>query len=473
VSRNFESDRLKKIRNYDLRKDLDIAKEYAWEYLNNIHKRSVYPNQVDIDNIQEFSEELNEEPSSPTEIIKKLHKYGSPATVAQNSGRYFGFVCGAMLPSSIPAKWLADVWDQNPAIYVMSPTVSKIESIVEGWLIDLFKFNKECTIGYVGGSATATFAGLVTARNYLLSKKGYDPFNRGITDLPKVKVVVGEGVHSTVFKALSLSGMGYDNVIRVPMDQEGRMIFSELPELDDMTIVVAQAGHLSTGAFDPIKEICEKAQKAGAWVHVDGAFGLWARVDKRFNHLTVGLELADSWSVDGHKTLNAPYDNGMIICKHSKLLLDAMNVEGSYIIRSKFRDGMLFTPEMSRRARVIDLWSSLKGLGKNGLGDMIYEMHAKAKYFAQRLNDLGFEIMNEIHFNQIIVHYSSNDETLKLIELIQKSGVMWLGGSKWQGKNIIRISISSYKTTYEDIDMCIDDFESQMMQLLFSGNQNV
>ncbi len=462
MSIKFTSDIMEIIRKQQIETTLNKAKKYAWEYISNIDERHVYPHESDRANLSIFDETLNKEPQSPDEILEMLNTYGSPATVAQTGGRYFGFVCGAIIPSAIPSKWLADAWDQNPAMFVLSPIASKIESVVEKWIIDLLKLPDKSSVGYVSGSSTASFVGICTGRNYLLSRKGFNPIENGLADMPKIKVVLGADAHSTIYKALSMAGLGSENVIKVPVDDQGRMIASEMPELDDLTLVIAQAGHVSSGAFDPFKEICEKAQASNAWIHIDGAFGLWARADTRFDELTQGIELADSWSVDGHKTLNAPYDNGIAICKHTQPLIDSMQMTGSYIITSDNRDGMMYTPEMSRRARAIDLWSTLKGLGQKGVADMIYEMHSKAAYFAMKLSENGVEILNDICFNQIIAKYQTDQKTIALIEALQKSGVMWLGGAKWKGQEIIRISVCSFRTTYDDIDLCINEFIKQI-----------
>ncbi|MCH4887865.1 aspartate aminotransferase family protein [Acidaminobacter sp. JC074] len=448
-----------KIRKQDISETLEQAKIYAQVYHESITDRRVYPTEHAIADLNILDTPLNDNPEEPMEILKLLNKYGSPATVAQTGGRYFGFVCGSIIPSSLPTKWLADTWDQNPAMFVLSPIASKIESIVEKWLLDLLGLPDQSRVGYVSGSSTATLVGICAARNYLLSKKGYDPIRQGLNELPRIKVIVGAGAHSTVYKALSLAGLGSDMVRTIPADDQGRMQAELLEDIDDLTLIIAQAGHVSSGAFDPMEKIFEKAKNTGAWIHVDGAFGLWAMADERFADSTKAIELADSWSVDGHKTLNAPYDNGIVICRHERSFVESMQMSGSYIIKSKDRDGMMYSPEMSRRARAIDLWSTLKGLGKQGIGEMVYEMHIKAGYFANKLSQIGFEILNHIHFNQIIARYQSNEATLKLIDAIQKSGVMWLGGAKWMNKDIMRISLCSYKTTYEDIDVCVEEIE--------------
>lgn len=453
----FKSKILEKIRNTNFEEDLNMAHKMAVEYIKNVDNMRVYPNQQAISNLQIFDEELSDEPVETYDILKRLNTYGSPATVAQTGGRYFGFVCGGILPSALSSKWITDVWDQNPVLYVLSPITSKIEDVTEKWLRDLLKLPDETVAGFVSGSTTATIIGLTTGRNMLLKNLGYDAIKKGLYNSPEIKVVLGEGAHSSVYKALSIIGLGSERVIKVPADDQGRIIVEKMPELDNRTLVILQAGNVNTGAFDNFEEICSKAKKAGSYVHVDGAFGLWALANEKFNHLTKGIELADSWSVDGHKTLNAPYDNGIILCRHKDMMVYSMHMVGSYIIFSDERDGMMYTAEMSRRARAIDMWATLKGLGKQGVSELVWELHQKAVYFSELLKEAGFEILNDVVFNQVLARYKSDEITSKLIKGIQESGVCWLGGSKWNGKTVMRISVSSYKTTYEDIDISVKE----------------
>lgn len=448
---------LEKIRNESFEQDLNLAHEMAVQYINEVDNMRVYPDKDTIDNLNVFEEELSNEPQKTVDILKQLNTYGSPATVAQTGRRYFGFVCGGILPAALSTKWLTDTWDQNPAMFVLSPVTSKIEDVTEKWLIDLLRLPKETVAGYVSGSSTATIIGLTTGRNLLLKNLGYDVIKNGLKDAPEIKIVIGEGAHSTVYKALSIIGLGNNKLIKVPTDEQGRMRADKMPELDNKTLVILQAGNVNSGAFDNFEEICFRANQAGAYVHIDGAFGLWTAANKRFNHLTKGIELADSWTMDGHKTLNTPYDNGIVLCKHKEMLIQSMHMTGSYIIYSENRDGMLYTSEMSRRARAIDLWATLKGLGKNGVSELVWELHQKAIYFSELLKDGGLEILNDVVFNQALVRFESDEKTELLINEVQKSGVCWLGGAKWDGKSVMRISVSSYKTTYTDIEISAND----------------
>lgn len=281
----FKSAVLEKIRNTNYQEDLSIAHKMAVEYINNVDNMRVYPNQQAICNLQAFDEELSNEPTETSEILKQLNDYGAPATVAQTGGRYFGFVNGGILPSALSSKWITDAWDQNPAMYVMSPITSKIESVTEKWIKDLLGLPNETVAGFVSGSTTATIIGLTTGRNMLLKNLGHDVIKNGLYNSPEIKVVLGEGAHSTVYKALSIIGLGSERVIKVPADEQGRMLVEKLPELDDRTLLILQAGNVNTGAFDNFEEICSKAKKAGAYVHVDGAFGLWAAANENLNIL--------------------------------------------------------------------------------------------------------------------------------------------------------------------------------------------
>jgi glutamate/tyrosine decarboxylase-like PLP-dependent enzyme len=449
----FESKILKNIREEEDFNSLDTAKSLALKYIRGVGGRRVFPDNEAITGLDHFNEELGYNAESPENILKMLDKYGSPATVAQTGGRYFGFVNGGIIPAALNVKWLIDAWDQNAALYVISPVTSRIEEVCEGWIKELLRLPPETAAGFVGGSSTATLCGLTAGRNHLLNNLGYDVAKKGLFNAPEIKVVVGEQAHSTVFKALSIIGLGAERIIKVPSDPQGRMKADKIPELDNRTLLILQAGNVNSGSFDDFKHICPAAQKANAWIHVDGAFGLWALACDDMKPLTEGLEMADSWSADAHKTLNSPYDNGIILCRHRDALTGAMHMTGSYIIYSENRDGMLYTPEMSRRARGIEIWATLKALGKKGVSELVLELHDKAEYFAGLLRDSGLDILNDVVFNQVLVHHINDEKTEKLIKLVQQSGVCWMGGARWQGKSVMRISVSSYKTSYEDIEI--------------------
>jgi glutamate/tyrosine decarboxylase-like PLP-dependent enzyme len=455
VKNSIRSKMSEEFRNKDL---FNHAQEFAYEYLEKALGRKVFPDVEAIRNMEFFQESFPETPGNAHSILETLHLYGSPATVSQIGGRYFGFVDGGVIPVALAARWLADFWDQNTAVYVMSPIVSKLEEITEGWLCDLFGLPEKTGAGFVSGSSLAIFCGLAAARFRLLQQLGWDVNKQGLGGAPRLRVVAGRQAHATVLKAVALLGFGTDNIEWVEVDSQGRMRADNVPELDERTILILQARNVNSGAFDPIDAICDVARKAHAWVHIDGAFGLWAAGSEELSYLTRGMEKANSWSVDGHKTLNTPYDNGVILCRDREALTQALQASGSYIVYGEERDGMLLTPEMSRRARVIELWAALKYLGKSGVDELVLGLHLRAVQFADELRDAGFQVLNDVVFNQVLVACDSDDLTQRTTELIQKSGECWVGGSRWFDKSVIRISVCSWVTSAEDISRSVRAF---------------
>ena len=437
--------------------------EYSMNYLNNSADRYIFPIDEDIKNLEVFDEAFPEKFSNAEDVLKKLNDFGSPATVSQIGGRYFGFVNGSALPVSLAAKNLSTYWDQNSALYVMSPIVSRLETIVEKWIKEIFHLSDEYVTGFVSGSSMATFCGLAASRYSLLKKQNWDVNEKGLNNAPDLRIVTGRHAHSTILKAVSLLGLGTDNIEWVDTDDQGRIRTDKIPELDERTILILQAGNVNSGSFDNFESICRKAKSRGAWIHIDGAFGLWAGASPKLQHLTKGIELADSLSVDGHKTLNTPYDCGILICSDKDALKSALHMSGSYILVSENRDGMFYTPEMSRRARVIELWAALKYLGSSGLDQMVTNMHNRAVQLRDELKKIpGFEILNDIHFNQILVACKTDELTVKTMEHIQESRVCWVGGSLWFGRKVIRISISSWATTEHDIHKSVISFADSL-----------
>jgi len=434
------------------------AKMYAYKYIDSLHDKNVFPSDEAIAGLDVFDEPMPDTPSSPSGILHQLGQFGSAATVAQSGGKYFGFVNGGYFPVSVASKWISDLWDQNSALYVMSPVASKLEEICEKWIVDLLGLPSGTAAGFVSGLSTAIICALAAARNELLLKQNWDVNQDGPFGAPPIRVVLGEQAHSSVFKALSLLGLGRNRVELAPVDDQGRIIPEKLPRIDSNTLLILQAGNVNSGAFDPFEEIFEIAKETGAWVHIDGAFGLWAAASKNKYCLIKGFEQADSWSVDAHKTLNAPYDCGIVLCKRRSALVNSMQASASYIQYSKYRDGMLYTPEMSRRARSIELWATLKFLGKKGVGALVDALCDNARYFAEKLNENGFTVVNDVVFNQVLVKCETDDLTNATLENIQSSGCCWCGGAKWHGQPVIRISVCSWQTTPKDIDECVETF---------------
>ena len=438
---------------------LEQARGYAYEYADGAAERNVFPSKQALADLEQFVEDLPASSGDATAILKQLHEYGSPATTAQTGGRYFGFVNGGILPVSLATKWLSDFWDQNTALYAMSPVASKLDEICERWLKQLFGLPNSTVAGFVSGTSSAILCGLAAARYRLLQNQGWDFNQQGHNGAPALRIIAGRHIHGAVTKAVALLGFGLDNIEWVEGDDQGRILPEQLPDLDGSCIVLLQAGNVNSGSFDPFEEICDRANRAGAWVHIDGAFGLWAGGTKRLKHLTTGMEKAHSWSVDGHKTLNTPYDSGILLCCDRDALIMALQASGAYLNFSENRDGMLYTPEMSRRARAVELWAALKYLGAEGVDELVYGMHERAVQFAEELGAADFEILNDVVFNQVVVSPADNDaETDKILTAIQNSGECWVGGSVWQGKKVIRVSVCSWVTSAEDVSRSVQAF---------------
>lgn len=434
------------------------ASKLGYNYLTQAMDRHVFPHEEAIENLENFNEPFPELSSSSDAVLDLLKKYGESATLSHIGGRYYGFVIGSVVPASLSSKIMSAFWDQCPAMEVLSPLGSKLETIVEKWLKTILLLPDESVVGYVSGTSSATFCGLAAARFKILKKKGWDVNNKGLFNAPKIRIVAGRQAHSTVIKAISLLGFGKDNIEWVDVDSQGRIVPEAIPDLDENTILLLQAGNVNSGAFDDLGKICKKARGQGAWIHLDGAFGLWAQASDTLRHLTNGCGDADSWSVDCHKTLNTPYDSGVVICRDKEALIDALHMSGAYIVTSKGRDGMFYTPEMSRRARIFEIWSALKFLGKKGLDQMITGFHERALQFEKELTKAGFTIVNDVVFNQVLVRCETDDLTKNTLENIQKLRVCWCGGSEWDGMNVIRLSICSWATTKKDVSLSVKSF---------------
>jgi len=432
------------------------AVEAAFSYLDTVPNRSVFPTPNALEKLINFDEPLPQTPHDAADVLALLHESGSPNTVAQIGGRYFGFVNGSAIPSAVAARWLADMWDQNAALHVISPIAAKLEQLCETWLVDLLGLPSGTAAGFVSGTSTATMCGLLAGRNALLRNQGWDLAESGLFGAPRVRVVMSKQSHGTVRKALAILGFGQANIEWVDYDDQGRIAPEKLPELDDTTLLILQAGNVNSGAFDDFVTIGKRAQAAGSWVHVDGAFGLWAAASHATQHLTEGIEFADSWSVDAHKTLNAPYDSGIVLCKDRDALVRALQLSGDYIQYSEERDNMLYTPEMSRRARGIELWALLKTLGQQGVDAMVHQLCQHAQQFGRDLAKHDFHILNDVVFNQVLVACDTPEETIETLNEIQRGSVMWCGGSQWNGEPVIRISVCSWATTTEDVKRSID-----------------
>jgi glutamate/tyrosine decarboxylase-like PLP-dependent enzyme len=392
------------------------------------------------------------DPSDPSTVIEALDTYGSPATVASTAGRYFGFVTGGTLPAALAANWLVGAWDQNAGLVVQSPVSAAIEEIVMGWLQELLHLPKTCAVGFVSGDTLANLCGLAAARHALLQRAGWDVERQGLFGAPEINVVVGAEVHASVLKALQVLGLGQARVHTVPADEQGRMRADALPPLGPLSLVCLQAGNVNTGAFDPAAAIIPRAHEAGAWVHVDGAFGLWAAATPSLAHLMDGYAEADSWATDCHKWLNVPYDSGLAFVRESDHLKAAMTVMGPYLVVGDRREPFHYVPEMSRRARSVEIWAALKSLGARGLAAMIERHCALAQRFAAGLRVAGHAVLNDVVLNQVMVSFGEAERTRRVIAEVQRDGTCWCGGTTWQGNAAMRISVSGWATTESDVD---------------------
>lgn len=445
-------------RNFADPKLLADAQRYAQEYLAASGERNVFPTPEAIAALDAFDEPLPDATGEAQAILAMLHRVGSPATVNQIGGRYFGFVNGSVVPVALAAKQLASVWDQNAATYASSPLCSRLETVVEGWLRELFGLPEEAVAGFVSGSSIATLCGLAAGRWRLLGRLGWDVNERGLREAPPLRIVTGDQAHASVAKAVNLLGFGQACVERVATDEQGRLRLDRLPPLDERTILILQAGNVGSGSFDPIDEAMKRAREASAWVHVDGAFGLWAAASPRLAHLTKGIEHADSLSADGHKTLNTPYDCGVVLCRDREALAAAMRLTGPYLPSNEHRNGMAYTPEMSRRSRVVELWATMRYLGRRGMDELVWGLHERAVQFADELSAAGFQILNDVVFNQVLVACDDDALTQATLANVQASGVCWCGGTVWRGRPATRVSVSSWVTSPEDVSRCVEAF---------------
>jgi glutamate/tyrosine decarboxylase-like PLP-dependent enzyme len=433
----------------------DVATR-ASRYLAGINERSVAPSGEAIAKLQALGGPLSDASADPAQILALLDEIGSPATVATTGGRYFGFVVGGTLPASLAANWLAGAWDQNAAMQIMSPVAAKLEEIVEAWVVDLLGLPQGAGAGFVTCTTMANFSGLAAARSTLLRRAGWNVEDNGLFGAQPLRVVVGQEVHVSLLRALAMVGLGRSRVITVPADGQGRMRADALPPLDQHTIICIQAGNVNTGAFDPAREICSRAREAGAWVHVDGAFGLWAAVSPLYAPLLDGFEDADSWAVDCHKWLNVPYDSGMVLVREPDDLRRALPTgNAAYLTQSAQREPWQFTPDASRRARGVELWAALRSLGRIGLREMIERNCRQARLFADRLRGAGIRVLNEVVLNQVLVSFGSPEETRRVIAEIQADGTCWCGGTVWQNQTAMRISVSNWATTDEDVERSV------------------
>lgn len=440
-----------------MRELLENAAQRAIAYLQGLDARGVAPSPEAVARLSAFDQPLPAGPTQAEAVLRTLDEFGSPATAAMAGRRYFGFVIGGVLPVTLAANWLAGAWDQCSSLYNVTPATAMLEQVALRWLIDLFGLPSGCGGAFVTGATVANLTALAAARHAVLQRAGWNVEADGLFGAPPITVIIGAEGHPTVFKSLGIIGLGRNRVLRVPADAQGRMRAEAMPSISGPTIVIAQAGNVNTGACDPLAEICEQAHRAGAWVHVDGAFGLWAAAAPATAHLTDGLAEADSWATDFHKWLNVPYDSGLALVRDSDALRAAMAITAEYLpTASPYRNPSDYTPELSRRARGVEVWAALRSLGRQGVADLIERDCRHARRFADGFHAAGYRVLNEVVLNQVLVAFGDAETTRQVIAEIQADGTCWCGGTVWQGQTAMRISVSSWATTEADVEHSLE-----------------
>lgn len=431
------------------------AAQSAVEYLEKLDSRPVAPTPEAAAALATLGGPLPESSAASSEVVRLLSEVGGPATMAISGGRFFGFVIGGCLPAAMAAGWLVNTWDQNAGLWVATPVAAGLEATAVEWAREMLNLPEGTACGVVTGATVANFTALAAARHQLLERAGWDVEADGLFGAPELRVVVGEEAHPSLLKSLAMLGLGSKRVVLVPADRQGRMRADALPHLDERTILCLQAGNVNTGSFDPAAAICPEARAAGAWIHVDGAFGLWAAASRQYAHLVKGFELADSWATDAHKWPNLGYDCGLAFVRDSAALRTAMTLRAAYLERGVRREPSDYTPELSRRARGIELWAGLRQLGRSGMAEVVERTCRHAQRFAAGLKAAGYEILNEVVLNQVLVSFGPAEKTTRVITRLQEEGTCWVGPTVWQGKTAMRISISSWVTSEEDVEQSL------------------
>ncbi|NIK54349.1 pyridoxal phosphate-dependent decarboxylase family protein [Kribbella shirazensis] len=448
---------------------LTAAYERATRYLNELPERRVGPRATAGELHDALGGPLPTDPTDPLEVIADLADGVDGGLLPSGSGRFFGFVFGGATPASLAADWLTSTWDQNAGLYAASPAAAVVEDVTARWLVELFGLPGGTSVGFVTGAQMANFTALAAARHEVLRNAGWDVERDGLIGAPPIRVLAGAERHDTIDRALRFLGLGTNCIVPVAVDEQGRMLTDALAEAlrDDAawrgtrgggvipTIVCAQVGNVNTGAFDPVRTICDLAHQHQAWVHVDGAFGLWASVSQQLSPLLDGIELADSWATDAHKWLNVPYDSGIVLCAHPEAHRAAMSIRAAYLIQDEAgeRDPLDYNPEFSRRARGIPVYAAVRALGRTGIAEIVDRCHAMANRFADALRADGVEVLNEVVLNQVLVRFGDDDAvTRRVVAEVQDEGTCWMSGTTWHGKAAMRISVTNWTTGPDDID---------------------
>jgi len=424
----------------------------ARSYLSTIWDRPVAPPAAALAGLGRLDFPLPPEGVDPAAVLRMIDEAGSPATMASAGPRYFGFVTGGALPVAVAVSWLLAAWDQNIGLSVMSPAGARLDDLALRWVIELLGLPAGTGGGFVTGATMASATCLAAARDAVLSRAGWDAARLGLVGAPPVQVVTGGEVHASVVKALGLVGLGRDRALRLPVDAQGRIVPSGLPRLDEPAIVCLQAGNVNSGASDPFVPLIQWAREHGAWVHIDGAFGLWAAAAPSLAGEVAGVTGADSWATDAHKWLNTTYDCGIALVRDAAALQAAMRADAAYLPAGQTREPMLFTPQSSQRARGAEVWAVLASLGRNGVAGLVERHVTLAKRLAAQLTSGGVEVLNEVRLNQVVAGFGDDERTNAVISAIQRDGTCWCGPTVWHGRRAMRISISNWATTEDDID---------------------
>jgi glutamate/tyrosine decarboxylase-like PLP-dependent enzyme len=453
----------------DTRALLQRTAELAADFLDSLDDRPVFP-QASADELRaSLRMPLQNDPLEPERVVEELAAAADPGLVAMPSGRYFGFVIGGGLPAALATEWLTSTWDQNAGLYVGGPSASIVEQVVGEWVCDLLGLPADASVGFVTGTQMGSVTALAAARYRVLERAGWDVARDGLAGGPRIRVLVGEKRHVTIDRALRLLGLAAPEVVAA--DDQGRMdadaLRAALEQGSGPTIVCAQAGEVNTGAFDPFEKIADACAANGAWLHVDGAFGLWAAASSRLRPLVRGAERADSWITDAHKWLNVPYDSALVLCRDSEAHRTAMTVSASYLIQDDgaraVRDQVDWVPEFSRRARGFSVYAALRSLGRNGLAELVERTCACAQRFAERIVELpGAVLLNEVVLNQVLFCFGSDEETDDVLRRVQDSGDVWMSGTTWGGRRAIRVSVSNWQTTDDEIDLALRAFREAL-----------
>jgi glutamate/tyrosine decarboxylase-like PLP-dependent enzyme len=449
----------------DVRALLERTASIAADYLESLGDRRVFPDVTPEELRAALGGPLPEQRIDPETVVTDLAEAAEPGVLATGTGRYFGFVIGGALPAALAADWLTSAWDQNAGLYVGGPSASIVEQITREWILDLLGLPGEGSIGFVTGTQMAHATGLAAARFHVLDAVGWDVERHGLQGAPRVRVLAGAKRHVTIDRALRLLGLGSPTVVEA--DEEGRMradaLSRALVDGSGPTIVCAQAGEVNTGAFDPLAEIADACRDAHAWLHVDGAFGIWAAVSPRLRHLVAGLELADSWTTDAHKWLNVPYDSGIVLCAHPESHRRAMTVQAAYLIQDegqrRVRDQVDWVPEFSRRARGFAVYAALRSLGRTGVVELVERCCEQARRFAEQIAAVrGVQVLNEVVLNQVLFSFEDDERTDEALADVQAAGEVWLSGTTWNGRKAIRVSVSNWQTGDQETDLVVEAF---------------